>query len=228
MINFKRRTLRSTNNFINLSFLAINIIFTYIFIFIPSYRAICSSVLSMSVTFFGWLPMYYFYKQFSSKGKYITILPVSMKKIYLITFIDWFIIYIISNIVTAVMFNKIDLGYELFLYSINIIPIFNASIIPALSEALSFLRVNFLIISGVTIAKFYKINWIVVSGGFIVFDKVIDVLLRYCFIEKHDFNIGFFNMFVDVEYSIMSILISVIAGIVFIFSTTKLDKISIE
>lgn len=218
-MNFRSRTLRNTNNFINLSFFIINILCSYLFIFMPKYRAVYEEILFINSIAFGALPIYYFYKQFSSKGKYINILPVSMKKMYLVTIMDWFIIYIISNVITVLLINKTNSGYEIYLHSHN-------SIV-SLDNIISFLKINFLIISGMIIVKFYKVNEILVLGAFIGLGKIIDELGTYYFVGKQNLN-AFFSMLPGNDYSIMDIVVFSVASIIFVFMITKLDKLSIE
>ena len=217
MINLKRKTLRSTNNFINLTLLGIIILLNWLFISTTKHGTTYCISLRIIETILEFIPIYYFYKQFSNKGKYINILPVSMKKAYIISFIDWLIIYVISVFIVFLL-NKIHYGNDMRFYTTNVSYIIN--------QIISTLKINFMIISGIIIVKFYKKNWILVLAEFIAIFKIIDLIGEYCIVGQYrEINI---NIWGKIIYSTVDIGVLILLSIVFFFMTTKLDKLSIE
>ena len=219
-MNFKKRTLRSTNNFINLSLAGINILLACLYN--QEHKNFFSIVFIISTSILGALPIYYFYKQFSNKGKYINIIPLSMKKIYLITLFDWLIIYLLSTFFTFLISNFIG-GNDIYSFLSGINGLF------MIKHILGFIKINLIIASVLIIIKFYKINWLLVLGGFIGIEKIIDILFSLSVFKRQSFGIvSMFSSIPSTPYLIVNFLMLVPIFVLFFFMTTKLDKLSIE
>ena len=220
MINLKRKTLRSDNNFINFSFLGLNILLSFMYVFkLNFYMDLGDSCLLINGSVFGLLPIYYFYKQFSSKGKYINILPISMKKAYLITLIDWLIIYLISSFIPLIF-----MPIRFYIPNFEIINLLTILI----NQTLSFLKVNFIVISIIIMIKLYNKNYLIILIGAMGFIKIIDLIgSQSCFIQKEG-SITLPNVWNGQIHLIENSITFILATILFFFMFNKIDRLSVE